>query len=93
MFGPVIRHVQPNLKPLPCKEGWMLFATTSISVYDFEGKLVRRRFVYFDEEKEEPVVTGWIQNNGDGATELLQQHNRGNKFRRINFLSGAYKID
>lgn len=71
----------------------MLFATTSISVYDFEGKLVRRRFVYFDEEKEEPVVTGWIQNNGDGATELLQQHNRGNKFRRINFLSGAYNID
>ena len=93
MFGPVIRHVQPNLIPLPCKEGWTLFATTSISVYDFEGKLVRRRFVYFDEEKEEPVVTGWIQNNGNGATELLQQHNRGNKFRRINFLSGAYNID
>lgn len=92
--GPLIWHDDDLTRtPVPCEEGWMLWNENTISVVDFEGNLLRRRYLYFDAATGEPTVTSWVQQNGEGLEELRKKHGDSNRFPVIRFENGEYRIE
>ena len=92
-FGPMSLHYPEHATPVPCKDGWILWNENTISVFDFDGELIKRRFLYVDKESGLPTVTGWVHSNGDGADQLRKDHPDRNRFPKVVFADGIYRIE
>ncbi len=93
-IGPLFGHKTKFARtPAPCKEGWILWSDSMIFVVDFEGNLLRQKYLYIDTTTKKLTATNWVHRNGDGLEALREQHNNPNEFPLIRFQDGEYRIE